>query len=514
MLRFLKNSLTALVLAAAVQQAPAFSLNGATPAWQIPGIGYTWTTDGAVLTIGGVMNLGEEYRWNLPVIFYAVDSSFLNFFGARGVEEIDKAVKILNDLPPVSQVNIDDYPLKSQRINYQAQALGLVDIKTAALQSLVQEIGLADPEDFVFTLRSRTTPVPTVTNYYVFQRNFDPVTLRPTAYINGDLWTYVGMADNQNAPIAYPIKSRVDPLSYGDPVASSESSQANNSSVVGLFYTGLTRDDVGGLRYIYHPLNKNMENPAPNVFSGLGGVIAGLGGSAVTGSPWEPLFLSSSNGTTTTVSGGAFGNSPFAPVFIPNSNNVATAAGGGTGGAVLNTNNFINTGLRSGIDKLRFVRVQYDSILGQFVSPVLTSFQDSIITNGIQVTQTLQRIITQPDILFTAADLNAIAPFDFLRVYRNQTFTNNAAINQQAIGGVPVAVGPGTINPGVIITFNNAIPSYLAVFAGAGASFLSEDNPAAKFPIWASFDGTTNAPVIYPNNVSIEEIERQVLGGR
>ena len=355
-------------------------------------------------------------------------------------------------------------------------------------------------------------PVPTITNYYVIQRNFDPVTLRPTAYINGDLWTYVDIVDNQNAPISYPVKSRVDPLSYGDPVASSESSLANNSSPAGLFYTGLTRDDVGGLRYIYHPLNKNMENPPPNVFSGLGGVPAVFGGSAATGSPWEPLFLSSSNGTTT-VAGGVFGNSPFAPVFLPNSNNVATAAGGGVAAPALNTNNFINTGLRSGVDKLRFVRVQYDSILGQFLSPVLTAYQDNITTNGIQVTQTLQRIISTPDILFTAADLNAIAPFDFLRISRNQTFTNNAAINQQAIGGVPIASGPGTINPGVVITFNNSLPTYRGQF-GPGATFLSEDNPAAKFAIWASFDGTTNAPVIYPNNVTIEDIERQVLGGR
>lgn len=514
MLRSLKKILLVMTVVAAVRESFGFSLNGLAPAWQTTAIGYNWEVVARVSTIGGPMNLGEEYRWNLPVIFYGVDSSFLNYFGQRGVEEIDKAAKIINDLPAMSQVNIDDYPLKTERINYQAQALGLLDLKTAALQSLIQEFGLGDPEEYVFTLRLRET-LPAATNYYVIQRNFDPATLRPTAYINGDLWTYSTIVDNGNVPIAYPVNTRVDPLAYGDPVASSQSSLISTVNGVGLFYTGLTRDDVGGLRYLYHPLNKNVENPAPGVFSGLGGAVAVLGGGgAAVGSPWEPLFLSSSNGTPTLIGGGSFANSPFAPVFIPNSNNVANAGvGGATGGAVAaNTNNFINTGLRSGIDKLRLVRVQFDSILGQFVSPVISSYEDTIITNGIPVTQTLQRIITTPDILFTAADLMVGGQIPGIMVARNETFTNNVAINQQTRDPFGVInSGPGTINPGVIITFNNAGPINFNI---ADSPFLSEENPGAVWPIWGSFDGTTNAPVVYPLGTSIEDIERQVLGGR
>src|SRR6058998_1173430 len=106
MLRLLKKSLLVLVLGSVAQQAPAFTLIGSAPTWQTPAIGYNWQIDGAVSTIGGPVNLGEEYRWNIPTLYYAVDSSFLNYFGARGAEEIDKAVKVINDLPLMSKINI------------------------------------------------------------------------------------------------------------------------------------------------------------------------------------------------------------------------------------------------------------------------------------------------------------------------------------------------------------------------------------------------------------------------
>ena len=44
--------------------------------------------------IGGPMNLGEEYRWNVPIITYGFDEAFLNFFGTNGVLEVEKAIAI------------------------------------------------------------------------------------------------------------------------------------------------------------------------------------------------------------------------------------------------------------------------------------------------------------------------------------------------------------------------------------------------------------------------------------
>jgi len=42
---------------------------------------------------------------------------------------------------------------------------------------------------------------------------------------------------------------------------------------------------------------------------------------------------------------------------------------------------------------------------------------------------------------------------------------------------------------------------------------LTEAN-AIDRPIWGSFDGSTNPPVLYPNWFSIQELEQQVLGGQ
>src|SRR5438132_14074412 len=91
-----------LVLGGLMPRAHAFSLLGPYAiaggnVWQVERLGYNLGGD-----IGGPMNAadGEEYRWNRPKIFYAYDAPVLDFFGTRGGEEVEKAVKIINDLPP------------------------------------------------------------------------------------------------------------------------------------------------------------------------------------------------------------------------------------------------------------------------------------------------------------------------------------------------------------------------------------------------------------------------------
>ena len=79
MLRLLKKIFTVVVLVATVQQVRAFSLNGLAPAWQTQAIGYGGVIPGGVQPIGGPLNLGEEYRWNLPIIFYGADSPHFYF---------------------------------------------------------------------------------------------------------------------------------------------------------------------------------------------------------------------------------------------------------------------------------------------------------------------------------------------------------------------------------------------------------------------------------------------------
>ena len=35
--------------------------------------------------VGGPMDINAEYRWNVPVITYGFDQSFLDYFGTNGV---------------------------------------------------------------------------------------------------------------------------------------------------------------------------------------------------------------------------------------------------------------------------------------------------------------------------------------------------------------------------------------------------------------------------------------------
>ena len=61
------------------------------------------------------MNLGEEYRWNERTITYGFDKSFMDYFGQKGVAEVNKAVAILNNLPPFSSMSasLNEFPTDS-----------------------------------------------------------------------------------------------------------------------------------------------------------------------------------------------------------------------------------------------------------------------------------------------------------------------------------------------------------------------------------------------------------------
>src|SRR5689334_14685057 len=117
MRRFLQCLGLVLVLSAAVRQGAGFALLGPTPAWQTTTIGYVDFLGLPNDPSGGPMNLGEGYRWNIPTIYYTYTPDFLHYFGSRGADEIDKAIKILNDLPSMDTVTVDNFPLQTQRIN-------------------------------------------------------------------------------------------------------------------------------------------------------------------------------------------------------------------------------------------------------------------------------------------------------------------------------------------------------------------------------------------------------------
>ncbi len=464
----MKKAAAGLLLAGLLPSAQAFSLLGPFPGWQTATIGYQLASD-----LGGPMNIGEEYRFNFPTITYAFDPSFLNYFGAKGVAEVEKAMAILNALPPFSLMSEDlhEFPLNTRRVNHQAAALYLYDLKSHVLGTMLEQLGLAPAERYVWTLRSRVV-INNVPYYSVIQRSFDPVTQVASKYVNGVLYTYQ-ILQTYPTPTWEAVSQAVDPTL---PTVTSVSAYSMFGGTVmapgatvnaspGLFYTGLTRDDVGGLRYLYRRDNYNVSSAPPGAVRAPVRVMEG--GSKIldedSGTPWGP------------------------PPF------------GGTNTVGTNNLPLLSTAIRPGMDKLNFVRVDFDSLVGAWVT-VTNRYTDIVITNGVRSEQVVDRVLAAPDILFTASDLGMAGTTPATDA-RTVNFQNNATLNGNP--GQGELAGPGTLVPGQVITFSKLGQSLLNVGGGGEVD-------ASLVSWWGSFDGTTNEPYVYPQGTSIAAIERLV----
>lgn len=471
MLRKLSSLWLATLLALTVPRAVAFSLLGAPDTWQVQIIGYQ--IDGT--DIGAPMNLGEEYRLNLPMLTYGFDESFLNYFGTRGVQEVEKAMKILNDLPAFSQMSTDltEYPLDTRRYNYQASALNLYDLKSDILSSMLEQMGLAAPERYVWTLRSYIPPdVGPI--FTVIQRNFDPATYEPSSYVNGSLYTYQILQTYVTPEVWEAVEYEVDPTTpnvnsvaalTGVGVGTVGANGYIPTISPGMFYTGLTRDDVAGLRYLLTPKNYNVEPIATNAtvaLYGSGNGIVGVGDP----NPWLP------------------------PPFGTNQ----------TGTNVATTNTPVSVALRGGVDSISFVRVDYDSMTGVW-KPLTNYWTDYYITNGMRLSQQLQRALAAPDVLFSAGDLGVDAVGQPIIAVRTIPFSN-----QDAVNGSQVLAGPGLIAPPLQYSISKLGRAY--ILGGGG-----EANHTA-LPWWGSYDGTTNLPALYPVGSSIQALENAIMTGK
>ncbi len=256
---------------------PAGPLGTLSDAWQVTDIGYGPPSDALVAP----KNIGEEYRFNTPVLYYACDATFLDYFGSNGVVAVQGAFNIMNNAftnNPTGITNgLDGYsktlseiPLETRHVNYQAQALGIYDLKSYTLNILVRELGLVDPVQYAWTLHDRSilpnTTCPSGMIYTVVQRNFDTggspiangqsVTSLYSPYVNGVLYTYFIQEVCQNsAVLAKTVPIPVDPTQVTYSAVASQTANLN----WGNYYTGLTRDDIMGLRYLLTTNTINTE---------------------------------------------------------------------------------------------------------------------------------------------------------------------------------------------------------------------------------------------------------------
>jgi hypothetical protein len=153
-----------------------------------------------------------------------------------------------------------------------------------------------------------------------------------------------------------------------------------------------------------------------------------------------------------------------------------------------------NVSLNQGIEKVTFVRRDFDSLLGRFFHPITNEYVLNSITNSTIVPHRIRRVVTAPDILFQARDITDTA-ISFLR---SPNFVSN-----NVLGGLN---GPGLIQPTTVVTFNKVGP----LFQNDGPLFMDEESNTRLFA-WAYFDGTTNPPIVFPNGRSIMDLENEVL---
>ena len=304
MRRFIISFICLMLLAASWQQARGFAflgpLNGypglpaadPDPSWQVPTIGYNLPGDN-----GTPKDIGQGYRWNIPVLYYADDGSFSGYFGPEGEQAIDSAFNILNNTFTNNSAsgldgystNLIEFPFNSQNVNYTAQSLGLTDLKSELLDLMCEELGLAQPERFAWTLHQRFLPsggtCPLDELYLVVQRNFyyTPTPLYQnlySPYVNDTLYTYIiEEACSGTPPLALAVPEAVDPFAQtytavaglGIGLGIETPTQTNalgeplwSTIESGGYYTGLTRDDVGGLRYLMSTNNIVFEDPGAN----------------------------------------------------------------------------------------------------------------------------------------------------------------------------------------------------------------------------------------------------------
>ncbi|MGH7979802.1 MAG: hypothetical protein ACREE6_10540, partial [Limisphaerales bacterium] len=308
MRRIIITTLFAALLAAGGRQAMGFSLLGPRTdttglpstygdSWQTTVIGYDENSD-----IGTPKNIGQEYRHNTPVMYFGFDSTFAGigssgFFGLQGEQAVSAAFDILNKTFTNNSLetldgyssNLVEFPFNSQSYNYTAESLGITDIKSYVLFLMVEELGLAEPERYTWTLHDRVLPAgappcPFGEEYLVVQRNYyytaTPLTnIVYSPYVNDTLYTYEieeGCTGPDPLAIAAPIP--VDPDYYGaytavagagaglgvDAVSAGSAFTPWASLDTGGFYTGLTADDVGGLRYLMSTNTLLYEDPAAN----------------------------------------------------------------------------------------------------------------------------------------------------------------------------------------------------------------------------------------------------------
>jgi len=335
----------------------------------------------------------------------------------------------LNNLPPASQTVATNYPLSTREFNYTGQVYSLLDLKSTTLSILLEQMGLAQPTRHIFALKQWTP-------------DFLP-----------DLPFYD--QNTENSWIGWAVPDYIVQRNF-DPQTLEASTYVNQSLFFGVVESGSA--DTANFMGIYIVDPETVPNPAVADANLLPGQLYG--------------------GLTYDDVGG------LCYLLSPNNVNFETLLPG-IFGVGTNANSFVNGAWRPGVDKITLIQQPLDET-GTFIS-MTNQFTDTYVTNGVLMRQQLARVISQPDLLFSAK----IFPENFSCPDVRRTGTTNW-INNANLNGNPAGAGPGVIVPHINIAYNIAGRQ---LWHDSSMSDLSVEDETM---LWASFDATTNIPVIYP----------------
>jgi hypothetical protein len=190
-----------------------------------------------------------------------------------------------------------------------------------------------------------------------------------------------------------------------------------------------------------------------------------------------------------------------------------------------------STGNFGGVERIQFVRRDYDAIISQTWDPVTNDYvlPEFVTDTKSIVLRHMQRRVPRPDFLFSAADLNSATSISYTNTVDGvpETFTFAltgfiAAFDVRSINFRSVNIqhlaGPGTIEGPLVLPtlliFNKLAPLFLNGTANLSTNSFIVADETTQIPIvgWGSFDGTTNAPTVYPNGTSIAALEALLTG--
>lgn len=438
--------------------AKAFCLLGPCAPWMTDDLGYRRNGQ-----IGGPMHINEEYRWHYPVLTYGFDQAFLDAFGDEGVRAVEEAFQILNDLPPASEMVLSNYPVDIIDCNWRANWMKLRDMKSHVLSCLIEQMGLTSPKHSMFCIRERHTGdvgIQTGVSCVVLVRNWDPYEFHQSCYVHATLFgcyvdTWFGLTTNSIA-IAYPF----------DPSEPYYTTAAVQYFEDGAFYTGLSLDDAAGLRYLLNKTNINTEvlNDSVSAFSSVSNDLVRI-------APRPGIEKIS---------------------FIRHATN-------STGMFTAMTNDFTDVYFNGGVLVTREQQLTaYVYYEGDYFNSYSGLVPEIHFMNGIAATQQVQRVVSRPDILFSAEETGLSMewhdglPYYFsfqgsIQKSGTERWTNCAALNGSYFGD-----GPGVIQGQVKIT----LPSFgrmTSIVGGADALISRSDVLGWN---WGRFGNDTNRPVV------------------